>query len=264
MLSLSIGIFIEILVTVGLPIGIGFWLNKKIGVSWRTIGYGALAYFIMQALTTIVFVGFSLLVQNDVLPLQDPALRMVQVGLSILLGAIFGVLIRWIGMNKMKEDLKTLPAGWGIGLGYGGVETIQLVGLPLISTFWTMLTNINLDPATTSLSADVVAQLQNLWQVPFYIPLGGALERIGAMVMHLVVTLLILQVFQRNQKWFLVAAIGIEVLVNGLVAGLSEAGVPTGWVLLAVVILLAGNLYLLKRLNAFDLKDGSAVLLPEK
>ncbi len=263
MLPLSIGIFIEILVTVALPIGVGYWLNKKKGVTWRVIAYGAVAYFIMQVLTTIIFVGFSLLVENGTLPMQDPALRITQVALSIVLGAVFGVLIRWFGMNKLKDDLKTLPATWGIGLGYGGVETMQLVGLPLIGTFWTMLTNINLDPTTTSLSADVVSQLEELWKVPFYIPLAGSLERIGAMVMHLLVTVLILQVFKRNNKWFLAAAIGIEVLVNGLVAGIAEAGLETGWVVLAAVILMAGNLYLLKRLNAFDLKDGADEDLPD-
>ncbi|QRN84064.1 YhfC family intramembrane metalloprotease [Chloroflexota bacterium] len=262
MLPLSIGIFIEILVTVAFPIAAGFWLNKKKGISWRKIGYGAIAYFIMQTLTTVVFIGFTMLVENGALPLQDPALRITQVGLSILLGAIFGALVRWIGMNKMKEDLKDLPSAWAIGLGYGGVETIQLVGLPLVSTFWTMLTNINLDPATTSLSPDIISQLEELWQVPFYIPLAGAMERIGAMVMHLLVTVLILQIFKQNKKWFLAAAIGIEVLVNGLVAGLSEVGFETGWVILVAVILMAGNLYLLKYLKAFDLKAEPSEELP--
>ena len=255
MLPLSITIFIEILVTVALPVGVGYWLNKKKGVTWRIIGYGALAYFIMQTLSTLVFIGFSLLVENDMLPMQDPALRITQVGLSILLGAVFGVLIRWIGMDKLREDLKTMPAVWGIGLGYGGVETIQLVGIPLVRTFWTMLTNINLDPATTSLSPEVIAQLEEVWKVSFFVPLVGSIERIGAMVMQILVTVLILQVFKRHNKWFLAAAIGIELLVNGMVVAFSEAGKTNGWFVLAVAIFLAGNIYLLKRLNAFDLKD---------
>jgi len=260
---LSIGIVIEILVTTALPICVGFWLNKKKGVPWRVMGYGALAYFIMQAVVTMLFVGFSMLVENDILLLQDPALRITQVALSILLGAVVGVLVRWIGMKYIKEDLKNLKAAWGIGLGYGGMETIQLVGLPLIATFWTMMTNININPETTSLSADVVAQLADLWNTPFYVPIAGSLERVAALVMHLVVTILILQVFQRDNKWFLAAAVGVELLVNGLVAGLSEAGLAYGWVILIAVVLMAGNLYLLKQLNAFDLKEEPEPELPE-
>ena len=59
------------------------------------------------------FTGFSMLVENDVLLLQDPALRITQVALTIFLGAVAGVLIRWIGMDKIKEDLKinALPGG---------------------------------------------------------------------------------------------------------------------------------------------------------
>jgi uncharacterized membrane protein YhfC len=250
---LSIGIVIEILVTTALPIGVGYWLNKKKGVSWRVMSYGALAYFAMQFVITLLFVGFTALVENDILPLHDPTLRIAQVALSIVLGAVAGVLIRWLGMKYFKEDLKNLQAAWGIGLGYGGMETIQLVGLPLISTFWTMMTNLNIDPATTSLSADVVAQLEELWQTPFYIPLAGSLERVGALVMHLAVTVLILQVFKRDNKWFLAAAMGVELLVNGLIAGLSEAGLAYGWVILIAVILMAGNVYLLNKLDAFKL-----------
>jgi len=252
---LSIGIVIEILVTTVLPIGVGFWLNKKKDVSWRVIGYGALAYIVMQTVVSLLFVGFGLLVENDILPLQDPALRITQVALSIFLGAVVGVLIRWLGMDKIKEDLKNKRAAWGIALGFGGMEAIQLVGLPLISTFWTMMTNININPETTSLSPEIVAQLGEIWKTPFYIPLAGSLERLGALVMHLAVTVLILQVFKRNNKRLLAAAMGVELLVNGLVAGLSEAGLGYVWVILVAVVLMVGNIYLLRGMDAFDLED---------
>ena len=252
---LSIGIVIEILVTTVLPIGVGFWLNKKKDVSWRVIGYGALAYIVMQTVVSLLFVGFGPLVENDILPLQDPALRITQVALSIFLGAVVGVLIRWIGMEKIKEDLKNKRAAWGIALGFGGMEAIQLVGLPLISTFWTMMTNININPETTSLSPEIVAQLGEIWKTPFYIPLAGSLERLGALVMHLAVTVLILQVFKQNNKKFLAAAMGVELLVNGLVAGLSEAGLGYVWVILIAVVLMVGNIYLLRGMDAFDLED---------
>lgn len=252
---LSIGIVIEILVTTVLPIGVGFWLNKKKDVPWRVIGYGALAYIVMQTVVSLLFVGFGLLVENDILPLQDPALRITQVALSIFLGAVVGVLIRWLGMDKIKEDLKNKRAAWGIALGFGGMEAIQLVGLPLISTFWTMMTNININPETTSLSPEIVAQLGEIWKTPFYIPLAGSLERLGALVMHLAVTVLILQVFKQNNKKFLAAAMGVELLVNGLVAGLSEAGLGYVWVILVAVILMVGNIYLLRGMDAFDLED---------
>lgn len=250
---LSIAVVVAILVTVGLPIGAGYWLNKKKSISWRVLSYGAMAYLIMQLAVTLVFIGFSVLVENDILTLQDPALRITQVALSIVLGAVFGVLIRWLGMKLIKEDLQNLGSVWGIGIGYGGIENIMLVGLPLIRTFWAMMTNLNIDPATTSLSPEMISQLEELWKVPFYIPLAGSLERFAALVMQITVTILILQVFKREQKWFLAAAIGLELLVNGLVVGLSEAGLAYGWSILIAVILMGGNVFLLKRLGAFEI-----------
>ncbi len=254
MLLLSLAIFIAILVTVGLPIGAGFWLSKKFGVSWRILSYGALAYLLVQAGTTILFSGFNSLVDNGTLALEDPALTIVQVTLSVVLGALLGVAIRWAGMKFIKEDLTHLEPAFGIGVGYGGMESIMLVGLPLISTFVTMISNLNLDPATTSLSPDMVAQLEELWKVPFYVPLIGSLERLAALVMHLTVTILILQVFVRKNNWFLAAAFGDELLINGLVVGLSTAGLAYGWVILIAMVLMAGNIYLLYKLKAFDLK----------
>jgi uncharacterized membrane protein YhfC len=254
MLLLSIGIVIGILVTAVLPVGAGFWLTKKFGVTWRVLSYGALAFLLVQAGTAILFSGFGSLIANGTLTLEDPALTIVQVTLSVVLGALLGVLIRWLGMKYIKEDLTNLESAFGIGIGYGGMESIMLVGLPLISTFVTMISNLNLDPATTSLEPDMIARLEELWQVPFYIPMIGAVERLAAMVMHLTVTILILQVFVKKNNWFLAAAFGDELLINGLVVGLSTAGLAYGWVILIAVMLMAGNIFLLYKLNAFNLK----------
>ncbi len=255
MLWLSIAIVIAILVTVGLPIGVGFWLNKKKDIPWRVISYGMMAYFLAQVAVTLLFSGFNVLVQNGTLALSDPTLTLVQVILSVVLGAILGVLIRWAGMKYIKENLDTPEAAFAIGVGYGGAESILLVGLPLISTFFTMMSNLNLDPATTTLDPEMLSQLEQLWQVPAVIPLMGSVERLSALVMHLTVTFLVLQVFLRQKPWFLALAMADELLVNGLVVGLSEAGVANGWLVLVSVLLGIANVYWLIQMKAFDLQQ---------
>jgi uncharacterized membrane protein YhfC len=254
MLLLSLAIFIAILVTVGLPIGAGFWLSKKYGVTWRILSYGALAYLLMRVGTTVLFSGFGSLVESGTIALADPALTIVQVVLSVVLGALLGVAIRWAGMKFIKENLTNLEAAFGIGVGYGGMGSIMLSGIPLIATFVTMISNLNLDPANTSLSPEVISGLEELWQTPFYLPLAVTVEQLVVLVMHLTVTILILQVFLRKNNWYLVAAFGDELLINGLVVELSTAGLAYGWVILIAVVLMAGNIYLLQKLNAFDLK----------
>lgn len=252
MVLLSIAIIFALLVTIGLPIGVGFWLNKNLNVAWRVITLGALGYFIVQALITLLFSGFAALVDSGQITLSDQAFFNAQLVLSIVFGALLGVIIRWAGMRYLKEPLDNLEAAYGIGVGYGGIESITRVGLPLLMTFISMLSHINIDPQTTTLDPEVITQLETLWQVQAFIPLAGSLERVAAFVMHITVTVLILQSFTRQNKLWLLAAVGLELLINALIVGLAEAGLAYGWVILIAMALMVGNFYLLFRLKAFD------------
>ena len=54
MVLLSISIVFALLVTIGLPVVAGLWLNKRLKVAWQAIALGALGYFIVQALLTLL------------------------------------------------------------------------------------------------------------------------------------------------------------------------------------------------------------------
>lgn len=254
MILLSAAIVLSLLIMIFLPIGAGMWLNKRAGVPWRVMMYGGLAYFIAQSLVTLLYSGFSTLVENGTLVLSDQGFLIWQVVLSLVLGAILGVMVRWAGMKYVNEELDTRESALGIGLAYGGIESIMMVGLPLLTTFISMVGNVNIDPQTTTLSPEVAAKIEQLWQVNPFIPLAGSLERLSAMVMHITVTMLILQVFKRYNPVWLAAAISLELFVNGVIIGLSEIGLDYGWVILIAVLLMGGNLYLLHLLGAYKLK----------
>ena len=250
MVLLAISIAIALIIIIGLPIAAGFFVNKKLGVSWRVISYGALGYLIVQALVSVSLNGLSNLIQDWGAAVAEGSYLQSQILFSLLLGALLGVLIRWLGMKYLK--METLKTAYGIGIGYGGAESLMLVGLPLLMTFISMLSNINIDPESTTLEPAVVEQLQELWNLQFFVPLATAVERLAAMVMHFAVTILVLQVFIRKNHLWLGAAFGVEFLINSAVVGLSELGVNYGWVILASVIFSLANLYLLYKLNAFD------------
>lgn len=252
MVLLIAAILIALLVTIVLPILASVWLHNNLAVPWRVITYGALGYFIVQALLTLLFSGLMPFVDNGSLPLSDQSLFVSQLVISIFFGALLGVVIRWAGMKFIKEPLVNLEAAYGIGVGFGGAESIMRVGLPLLLTFITMLSNLNLDPQTSALDPEVILQLEALWQVPLYVPLAGSLERLAAFVMHITITILILRAFTRKNGIWVGAAFGLEVLIVGLIVGLAEAGLAYGWVILVAVLLMVGNLCLLYCLHAFD------------
>jgi len=251
MILLSISIVIALLVIIGLPIIAGYWLKDKLGVSWRTITFGVLGYFIVQVLVSLIFSGLTSVIPDWNVAAAGDNFRPSQILTNVFLGVIIGVLIRWGGMKFLK--MENLEDAYGLGVGYAGAESIMLVGLPLLMTFITMLTNINIDPRTSALEPEMIAQIEELWALEFFIPLATALERITAFIMHISVTLLIFQVFKRNQPAWLGAAVGLEMLINGLVVGLSEAGLHYGWVILIGVILMLGNLVIIYRLHGFDI-----------
>ena len=62
-----------------------------------------------------------------------------------------------------------------------------------------------------------------------------------------------LQTFIRKNGLWLAAAIGLEVLINGIILSLSLAEMAYGWVILIALVLLAGILALLNHLQAFNL-----------
>ncbi len=251
MILLSISIVIALLVIIGLPIIAGYWLKDKLGVSWRTITFGVLGYFIVQVLVSLIFSGLTSVIPDWNVAAAGDNFLPSQILTNVFLGVIIGVLIRWGGMKFLK--IENLEDAYGLGVGYAGAESIMLVGLPLLMTFITMLTNINIDPRTSALEPEMIAQIEELWALEFFIPLATALERITAFIMHISVTLLIFQVFKRNQPAWLGAAVGLEMLINGLVVGLSEAGLHYGWVILIGVILMLGNLVIIYRLHGFDI-----------
>lgn len=251
MVLLGFSIVVTLIIVIGLPILASFWLNKKFGVSWQMITYGVLGYFIVQVLVSIIYSGLVGVVPNWRTPGAEQTFLLSQILTNVFLGALLGVVLRWLGMKYLK--LNTLSSAWAVGIGYGGAESIMLVGLPLITTFITMLSNINIDPQTTTLDPAVIEQIQELWQLEFYVPLATALERVTAFIMHITVTILIYQVIKGKKLFWLGAALLLEFSINGLIVGLAEAGVHYGWVVLAGVVMMAGNLYLLYQLNAFDI-----------
>lgn len=256
MILLSVAISIALLVTILLPILAGVWLNKHTLVTWRVITLGSLGYFIVQALLTLMYNGIASLAGIDPTALAEGPNFAAQVALSILMAALLGVLLRWAGMKWVKMPLTNLEAAYGLGLGYGGVESITRVGLPLLMTFFTMLQNTN--PQASGLDPETITQLEALWQVSAWVPIAGSLERISAMVMHITITILVLQSFTRKNNLWLAGAVGLEVLINIFIFGLTEASLAYEWVILLAVLAMVGNLYLLHHLNAFNLsKTGS-------
>ena len=90
MVLLSFSIVFALLVTIGLPVVAGFWLNKRLKVAWQTIVLGALGYFIVQALLTLLYTAFIALMQTEGTQVLNESNELIQLAVSVLLAALLG------------------------------------------------------------------------------------------------------------------------------------------------------------------------------
>jgi uncharacterized membrane protein YhfC len=247
MFLLGVSIVIALLVSIVLPVAGAFWLNKKLGIRWKVITYGVLAYFIVQSLVTLLLSLFVVIT----IRIYEQNYFWLEIGLHVVLSAVLGVFLRWAAIRYIKEPLDNLQSAVAIGLGYGGIESMMIMGLPLLVTFISMLSNFG---------SELVAEA---WAMSPLVAFAITLERLSALVMHILATVLILQVFKRKKIIWLAAAIGVEILFNGLIVGLSESGVHFGWVVLSALLLMIGNLYLLFKLHVFEMRIPTDQNLPD-
>lgn len=59
-------------------------------------------------------------------------------------------------------------------------------------------------------------QIEGMFGIPMWLALFGALERVFALLLHLAASLLVMQVFVRGQRRWLLAAIGWHALIDGV------------------------------------------------
>ncbi|MFO7171145.1 MAG: YhfC family glutamic-type intramembrane protease [Chloroflexota bacterium] len=209
------------------PIGLALLVRRRLGVGWRYFGYGALIFALFQILTRVPAVQ---LIQAQIAPqLQEsrPLLFAWLAALSLSAG-VFEEVGRYVGYRwLMRREEKTWSKAVMYGVGHGGIEAMVLVaGLALLGLV-NLVALSSLDLSTLPISdeqrAQVEAQLAAVQSLPGWTPLLGAWERLWTVPFHVMLSVLVLQVFRRAQIWWLLLAIGVHALLNLAAVGLPEA-----------------------------------------
>ena len=116
------------------------------------------------------------------------------------------------------EKERTWRAGVMFGLGHGGVESILLGGLAFFALIQAMV--FAEESLVELVSPDQVelaqAQIAAYQAMPWYAVILGEVERLVAISFHVSASILVLQVFRRNNLTWLVLAIGWHALLDGV------------------------------------------------
>jgi uncharacterized membrane protein YhfC len=233
-----------------LPIICGFFIWRRYQTNWRLWWIGAVTMALAQVGHIPFNNGLTHLFKTGIIPNPPEAYTLVFNALVLGLSAgLWEELFRYSAYRWWAKDARSYDKALMMGAGHGGIEAIVL-GIYVLYVFLQMLVLRNMDLAQSFPPERVVLlqqQLQTYWSVPWYVNLGGALERIFALIFHLTASVLVLQVFLRKQIRWLWLAIFWHAALDALAVALAVRGILAVEGVLAVFTLVnLAVLYMLR------------------
>ncbi|SRR6266487_683916 len=198
------------------PLILAIIARRRLGVSWRYFGYGALIFFLFQLISRVPLVTILGKVLAPQLTSSPVFLYAWLIALPLTAG-LFEEIGRYVGYRwLLRKEEKTWDKAVMYGLGHGGLESIVLVGgLGLVTLVNILvLSNINLSVLPASQHAQVIQQFAAINAQPAWYPLLGAWERLWTIPFHVAMSVIILQVFRRGQIRWLWLAVLLHTLLD--------------------------------------------------
>lgn len=190
------------LLMVGLPVGLGFYLTRRFRLGWRLWWIGA-ATFILSQVGHLPFNWiFTRLFAMGTLPTPPVEWRLLFNATFLGLSAgLFEELARAAVYRWWADDARSWRKGVLLGAGHGGIEAIVL-GVLVLTTLVNMLILRGPDAARLvppEQMALVQQQVGEYWSAPWGLTLLGAVERSFTLIVHIALSVLVLQAFTRRQ-----------------------------------------------------------------
>ncbi len=237
---------VSIVFVIVYPLVLAILAHRRLRVSWRYFGFGALIFFLFQIISRVPAVQ---LIQTAITPqlMATKTLLIVWFGILAITAGLFEEVGRYVGYRwLMGREEKTWREAVMYGIGHGGLESMLLVGGLLILTLVQVITfsSINLNTLPASQHALVVQQLNAINAQPAWTTLLQVWERLWAVPFHIAMSVVVLQVFRRNAigwLWLAILAHAIldftaVILPQVLGSGLSSSLIVEGWVAVAGIV----------------------------
>jgi uncharacterized membrane protein YhfC len=209
---------------IALPFALILIARARLKVGWRYAAYGALIFFAFQLITRLPLIQ---IMQYFLLPTikSSRPLLIAFLLFAALTAGLFEEIGRYLGYRWfMGHEEKTWAKGVMYGLGHGGLESAVLVaglsGVQLLNVWLLTSTNLGIVPAAQRATA--AHQLTAIAAQPGWLPLLGGWERVCAIAAHVMLSVIVLQVFRRGSQGWLWLAIGLHTLLDGVTALLPQ------------------------------------------
>jgi uncharacterized membrane protein YhfC len=207
---LTLSAILNPLLMLALPLALGLFLARRLGLPWRLYLIGAATFIGSQFVHIPLNVGLDRLFDSGALPVPPEAYHLLFN--AVVLGLSAGLceeIARFVVYRWWIKSARSWREALMFGAGHGGVESF-ITGLLVALSVVNLLVLANTDLTTLPLTPEQMDQARQVLAEfranPWYFPLLGALERVFAMTFHLSAAVLVLQVFRRrNILWLLVA-----------------------------------------------------------
>jgi uncharacterized membrane protein YhfC len=231
-----------------MPVAVVLWVRRRFGVTWKVIGIGALAFALSQMFTRVPAIQLIQYLLKDQLK-ASAVLMNVWIAVLSLTAGLFEETARLIAFKYPLKDQRTWRNAMGFGAGHGGLESAVLIGGLAIISLINVVVLTRMDITTLPLAPEQLEQVRaakaQISAMRWWEPLVGAYERMGAMLVHIGMTVLVLQRFLRDQRRWYWIAMGLHALMNWAavmvmtqVGPFAAEGVVTAFALLSLWIIL--------------------------
>lgn len=251
-IPLFITYVLSLLVMVGLPVLLAFFVTHYFKVSWWVVLAGVLTFLASQAVHYPAVNGINALFNNGTLPI--PSDKWVPVVNGVIGGLLAGICeetARWVGFKVLRKKADRYGSALALGVGHGGMESILLAVMGTGATLFTVLFyNPGAQIAngvSTSEVQNMLSQIGLFWTTPWHNGLLPGVERIIALSTQIFLSTLVWKaVVDRSFMWFLLAVL-YHAVVDAVAVFLSQIG-WSYWAVEGVLsIFLVLNIFLIYR-----------------
>jgi uncharacterized membrane protein YhfC len=190
---------------------------------------GVLTFVGSQVLRIPASYGLSSLFQSGALPTPSEAWTPVFNGLvGGLMAGVFEETARLVGFMFLKKKARPFKSAIGLGVGHGGIESILLGILGTGTTLASVLfynAGAQLAKGTTSQEIQyVMAQIQQFWTTPWHFGLLPGVERVIALSVQIVLSIMVWKAVANRQWLWFVLAILYHTFVDAISVYLTQIG----------------------------------------
>jgi uncharacterized membrane protein YhfC len=250
--------FVNALLMIGLPLGLGAFLARRLRVSWRLYLIGAATFVLSQ----IGHIPFNQLILT---PLTKGWPQTAVFFAFALSAGLFEEPARYLVYRFWIQGARSWREAVMFGAGHGGGEAIIAGALVLMGAV-NILVLQSVDMTTLGLTPEQLEAAQTglhaALSVPWYMTLLGAVERVWAMLFHMSAAVLVLQVFRRANWLWLAAAILWHAAQNAVGLLVATAAGPL-WSEAALGGLALVSLAIMYLLREPPVPEGAAAPPPE-